>query len=349
MAIQANDLLSSTGIPRSLRCDSLKLAEVADRHGMMLDGSDGHVKRFTTLSELSPVNGITITYLTSARFASLLRSGDDIAVVTRAALRPYLMPGNAALIVSDDPHDAFYTAFADVVQRGQFEVLQSFMSPSAKVHPNAVISENVHVERGAVIGPGAVILPNTYVGVDVVIKANATVGGDGFENAVIRGRRAIVPHAGGVWLCEGSQVGSSTCIDRGLFGDFSFVGSSTTIDNLVHFAHSARTGKGCSLVACSEISGAVVLGNGVWLGPNVSINQSMSVGAHCYVGTGAVVTRNLPPHSLAYGSPAKVMAQVCACRAKLQFQKATALCSVCGRSYEIDAEGQVHQAPERQN
>jgi hypothetical protein len=51
----------------------------------------------------------------------------------------------------------------------------------------AAVAENVHIETGAIIGACAVILPYTYVGPDVLIKPNATVGGDGYENAVIRG------------------------------------------------------------------------------------------------------------------------------------------------------------------
>lgn len=309
---------------------------------MSLDGGDGPVGRFTTLSGLaSASDDLAVTYLTSARFAGSLRSGSDVAVVTRSELRGCLQEGNAALIVDGDPHDLFYTAFADAVENRNFERLQPFVSPDAQVHERAVIGDNVHIEAGAVIGACAVILPNTYVGAEVRIKPNATVGGDGFENAIIRGRRTIVPHAGGVWLSEGVQVGSSTCIDRALFGNFSFVGAHTTIDNLVHFAHSAQTGRNCSLVACSEISGSAVLGNGVWLGPNVSVNQSLTIGDHCYVGTGAVVTRNLPPHSLAYGSPAKVAAQVCVCRSKLQFDHDVATCNACGRQYRLGSAGEV--------
>ena len=311
---------------------------------MILDGPDGEIQRFTTLSDLTGSGSIAVTYLTSARFANLLRSGDDIAVVTRPELRQYLQAGNIGLLTSGDPHDVFYTGFTAAAENGNFEMLQPFVSPTARIHRSAVISDNVHIEAGAVVGACAVILPNTYVGVDVVIKPNATVGGDGFENAVIRGRRAIVPHAGGVWLSEGAQVGSSTCVDRGLFGNFSFIGAHTTIDNLVHFAHSARTGRNCSLVACSEVSGTVVLGDGVWLGPNVSVNQSLSIGDYCYVGTGAVVTRNLPAHSLAYGSPAKVMARVCVCRSKLQFENQVAVCGTCGRNYRLSLEGQLYHA-----
>lgn len=345
MMTPALELLSDGERPRSLGCHSLSLTKIASQTGMTLDGRDGNIAKFATLSNLKECGGIIVTYLRSARFASLLRSGDDVAVVTRPDLRWHLQPGNIALFVNDNPLDLFYTAFVAAVENGSFEKIRPFVSSSAKVHKMAVIEDNVHIESGAMVGAGAVVLANTYVGRDVVIKPNATVGGDGYENAMIGGRHAIVPHVGGVWLSEGVQVGSSTCIDRGLFGDFTFLGANTTIDNLVHFAHSARTGRNCSLVACSEISGGDVLGDGVWLGPNVSVNQGLTIGDHCYVGTGAVVTRDLPRHSLAYGSPAKVAAKVCACRAKLQFgDGGAAVCGVCGRAYRLDSDSQVQNA-----
>ncbi len=310
---------------------------------MALDGPDGEITRFATLSGLAEREGVVVTYLTSARFADELREGIDVAVVTRPELRGCLKTGNVALLVDGDAHDVFYTAFATALADGHYEQLESFRSPKAKIHSTASIAENVHVEAGAVIGACAVVLPNTYVGVDVVIKPNATIGGDGYENAVIRGRRSIVTHAGGAWLSEGVQVGSSTCIDRGLFGDFSFVGRYTTMDNLVHVAHSVRLGKNCSLTACCEISGAAVLGDGVWLGPNVSVNQGLTLGDHCYLGTGAVVTKNLPPYSFALGSPARVMAHACVCRAKLQFEDGRATCGICSKEYRQDTDGVVQR------
>jgi len=90
---------------------------------MVVGGRDGQIERFTTLSDLKGVGGIAVTYLTSARFAGLLRSGDDIAVVTRADLRGCLQKGNIALIVEGDPHDQFYTAFAAAVENGKYEGL----------------------------------------------------------------------------------------------------------------------------------------------------------------------------------------------------------------------------------
>jgi UDP-3-O-[3-hydroxymyristoyl] glucosamine N-acyltransferase len=140
------------------------------------------------------------------------------------------------------------------------------------------------------------------------------------------------------------QVGSSTCIDKGLFGDFSLAGSFTTMDNLVQFAHSVRTGKNCSLTACCELSGAVVLGNGVWLGPNASVNQGLTLGDHCYVGTAVTVKKNFPPHSVLDGSPARLIAYACACRGKLDFENGLATCSACGEKYHQNEEGLIKRA-----
>ncbi len=179
-----------------------------------------------------------------------------------------------------------------------------------------------------------VILPNSYIGPGVVVKPNAVIGGNGFESTSGNQRR-IVPHAGGVWLASGVQVGSCTCLDKGLFGDFTTIGNHTLIDNLVHFAHSARAGAFCSIIAGAEISGSVVLGDGVWLGPNCSISQGIHIADHCYIGTGSVVVRDLAAHSLAYGSPAKFAAWVCECRNKISFDDSRSTCSACGKEYVL--------------
>src|SRR5579863_8481479 len=99
MTIPARELLTQTGFPRRLGCSSLSLSQIASRNGMTIDGRDGRVQRFTTLSDLVESGGILVTYLTSARFANLLRTGDDVAVVTRHELRPHLKQGKIALLV----------------------------------------------------------------------------------------------------------------------------------------------------------------------------------------------------------------------------------------------------------
>lgn len=340
--LDPKELLESSG-PRPLRMPRTLASVFASRHHLALDGPDRHIAALLPLSSIR--SGMeAATYLSSERFASGLEGREGLVVITNRQLRTRVPAGNTAIVTDENPRDVFYTFLADAIESGHFERLKSYISPTAQIGKTAFVGEHVYVEDGAEVLPGAVVLPNSYVGPNVIVKPNATVGGDGFENATIRGRRRVVPHAGGVWLSEGVQVGSATCVDRGLFGDFTFLGPYSTVDNLVHFAHSARCGANCGLVACCEISGSCKLGDGVWVGPNASINQLLQIGDYCYIGTGSVVTKDLPPHTLAYGSPAKPAASVCACRAKIQFESGRATCANCGRKYLQDADGLVRFA-----
>lgn len=45
----------------------------------------------------------------------------------------------------------------------------------------------------------------------------------------------------------------------------------------------------------------------VWLGANVTVLKGVTIGENTVVGSGSVVTRSLPPHVMAAGSPAKVI------------------------------------------
>lgn len=51
----------------------------------------------------------------------------------------------------------------------------------------------------------------------------------------------------------------------------------------------------------------VRIGAGSWLGANVVVLPGVSIGRHCAVGAGAVVTKDLPDFTVAVGSPARVI------------------------------------------
>lgn len=53
----------------------------------------------------------------------------------------------------------------------------------------------------------------------------------------------------------------------------------------------------------------VIIGDDVWLGARVIVTAGVKIGDGCIVGAGAVVTRDLPPNSIAAGVPAKVIRQ----------------------------------------
>jgi len=53
----------------------------------------------------------------------------------------------------------------------------------------------------------------------------------------------------------------------------------------------------------------IIIGNDVWLGTRVVVTAGVTIGDGCIVGAGAVVTKDLPPDSIAVGVPAKVVAK----------------------------------------
>lgn len=51
----------------------------------------------------------------------------------------------------------------------------------------------------------------------------------------------------------------------------------------------------------------VVIGNDVWIGDRVMILPGVEIGDGCIIGGGSVVTKSIPPYSIAVGIPAKVI------------------------------------------
>jgi len=51
----------------------------------------------------------------------------------------------------------------------------------------------------------------------------------------------------------------------------------------------------------------VVIEDQAWVGSNVYLGSGVTVGRHAVVGGGGVVTRDIPPYSVAVGNPARVI------------------------------------------
>ncbi len=53
----------------------------------------------------------------------------------------------------------------------------------------------------------------------------------------------------------------------------------------------------------------IVIENEVWIGANVVVVAGVTIGKHCVVAAGSIVTRSIPPYSVVVGNPAKIIKQ----------------------------------------
>ncbi|MBY0547237.1 MAG: hypothetical protein K2W95_08075 [Candidatus Obscuribacterales bacterium] len=326
--ICAEELLAHANKPGYLRCRALNSSHLATKFQLEQVGNSADIATLAPLSRLRGSSDGHLTYLADASFADVLKSISGAVVVTNKELATLV--GTNAALVCETPYDTFYSIAAYLVRHDFYDTLKGNIHPRARIASTAVIGENVIIEEGAFISDYAVIAPNTFIGKNTVIRSHTSIGGNGFEIARIDGKRSVVPHAGGVWIEEDCEVASSSCIDKGLFGEFTFIGRETKIDNLVHVAHAVQIENGCSLTAGSQVAGSAHLCEGVWLGPHTSVVQHLTLGKYSYTGTGSAIVKDLPQYTWASGSPARPLGLTCPCRRKLSLVDGEAHCERCG-------------------
>lgn len=70
---------------------------------------------------------------------------------------------------------------------------------------------------------------------------------------------------------------------------------------------------------------------GASIGANATIVCGVTIGEYATVGSGSVVTKDVPSHGLVVGNPAKLIGWVCECGFKLDEKY---VCNECGKTYE---------------
>ncbi|MBI4952854.1 MAG: hypothetical protein HY908_12535 [Myxococcales bacterium] len=249
---------------------------------------------FSTLGLTLHHREAMLVYVESEAYLAELHAGVS-CVVTTPELAPRI-PAGLGVATTATPKLAFYGLHEALVASGFYRApFATTIAPSARVHPRAYVSEvGVRIGERAVVEPNATVLEGSVLEEDVVVRANAVLGTQGFQFFRTEGRVVSVAHGGGVLLRRGAEVQSSTCVDKALFGGFTEVGEETKIDNLVHIAHDVRLGKRNFVVAGAMVAGSVVTGDDVWVGPMASVSSGVRVGDGAVITLGAVVTKDVP-------------------------------------------------------
>lgn len=144
------------------------------------------------------------------------------------------------------------------------------------------------MEAGAVVGSGtrvwafAHVLPGAVIGEDCNICDQTFI-----ENDVVVGDRVTIKC--GVQLWDGITI-----------KDDVFVGPNATFTN-DNFPRSRQR---------PDAFLRTIVHDGASIGANATILPGLSIGMNAMIGAGAVVTKDVPPHAIVVGNPAKIVGYV---------------------------------------
>jgi sugar O-acyltransferase (sialic acid O-acetyltransferase NeuD family) len=74
----------------------------------------------------------------------------------------------------------------------------------------------------------------------------------------------------------------------------------------VNIGHDSKIGDLSTISPGAFIGGYCILEDGVYVGANASIKEGINIGANSIVAMGSIITKNVPPNSIAIGVPAMV-------------------------------------------
>ncbi len=225
----------------------------------------------------------------------------------------YDTPLNGTLIPVTNPRAAFAQVsaryFTPPVRVGVAETAR--VHPTAQVDPSASVGEFTVVRENAVVGAGAEIRAHVVIGANVkigefaLIKSHAVIGEEGFGiEKDASGNNFRIPHLGSVVIGNHVEVGCFTTVCSGTIAP-TVIGDYSKIDDHVHISHNCRLDRNVIVTACAEVSGSVVLEDEVWLGPNSSIIQGVTLGRGALLGIGAVALKSIGEGEVRVGNPAR--------------------------------------------
>lgn len=287
---------------------SVRASEIADLVGGTVQGfEDLEVNDVCSLTAPKPSS---LTFCTKMELLPADLAASIIVLVPQSSGHP----AQGTHIAVTNPRLAFAMACSAFFERRP----ASSISPSAVIDPTAVIGSDVSIGPGCVIGPdvrigeGTEIRANVIIGPGVVmgqrcfVKSGAIIGEEGFGIAkTTEGRNFRVPQFGSVVMGDDVEVGSLTTVTSGTL-DPVLIADRVKIDDHVHIGHNAVIGEDSIITACSEM-GRVRIGKGVWIGPNTSIKEGVTICDDAFVGIGSVVIRNLESPGTYAGVPTRML------------------------------------------
>lgn len=147
-------------------------------------------------------------------------------------------------------------------------------------------------------GKGTIVRFNTRM--DLFPFNNFTLG----KKSIIESFSVVNNGVGDVYIGNGSIVGMSCVIIGPVnIGNNVMLAQNIVISGLNHGYEDINIPPALQKVNCKIVN----VSDDVWIGANSTITQGVNIGKHSVIGAGSVVTKDVPPYSVAVGNPARVI------------------------------------------
>jgi bifunctional UDP-N-acetylglucosamine pyrophosphorylase/glucosamine-1-phosphate N-acetyltransferase len=185
----------------------------------------------------------------------------------------------------------------------------TYIDADVEIAPDAVILPNTHLVGNTRVGSHSRIGPNTIL-IETTIGSGCEIIASMLEHSVVEDEVHVGPFAHfrpGTRVNTGAHVGNfaeiknSTLGAGSHMGHFSYLGDATVGEHV---------NIGAGTITCNydgTVKSRTVIGDSAFIGSDTMLVAPITVGENARTGAGAVVTKDVPDHSLAVGVPARVI------------------------------------------
>ena len=193
---------------------------------------------------------------------------------------------------------------------------------STRIHPTAIIEDDVLIGEGTSVWDNCHIRFGTRIGIDCIIGEKTHIA---YEVNV--GDRVKINAM--VYICHGVTIDQGVMISAGTVFTNDRFPRATTPD-LTQLRSSAPDAHTLPTLVCE----------GATIGAQCTIGNDLTIGRFAMIGMGSVVTKSVPDFHLSLGNPARSVGCVCRCgKLLLKFAQSSdqlqCACD-CGRIYQVD-------------
>lgn len=190
--------------------------------------------------------------------------------------------------------------------------MSSLRHPTAIIHPNAKLADDVSVGAYSIIGEHVEIGAGSVVGPHVVVDGHTTIGRGNriFQFSSIGEIPQDKKYAGEptqLVIGDNNTIRESCTFNLGTVqdGGVTSIGSNNWIMAYVHVAHDCHIGDHNVIANSVQFAGHVEVGNRALIGGMSGIHQFVRIGDFAMIGFQTRLSQDLPPFVTAVGNPAE--------------------------------------------